>query len=1298
MLRADLIGTTSNLTAELQGEHGLYLEGIPVDGGILKYDAATKRVYVVAIDDAMSDTSENVVQNKVIKQYVDQNSGTITTISVNGVQQEIVNKNVNISVPAATSGLINDGDGESPFATEEYVNINVPTVNDSTITVQKNGTTVDSFTLNQSSDKSINITVPTQASDVHALPDSTKYGASLSVNGTSVQLKDQDGNNLGDAITTQDTDTGATSVEVTGAGNAVTDASYSASNRKMTLTKGATYTTASDVGTLISGKQDAANNTNLTTTDKTVVGAINEVNSLAKGRVYTKEYDTISDMVTALNAMSATELKAGDNVYIVATGVPDLWVGKVESSATTYTYTTDDDFVNAITGSLSTTVQVGYYRLCELETEKVDLSNVVDSNSTVTPSGNGNVVTNLSIDSSGNITLTKDKTAVETSRTIAGVDLADNITKSELLTALNVGDGAEVNAINSISVDNTSVAPDANKNVNIDISGKYVAKADNPVEYGTGKDSVKNKTPYDETDVDSHGNVIDRTNTVAGNFSATFGSRNNIGSGSSETFVTGGKNTVTHTEDASISGYENTVSSSHQSLIGGYDNDVKASESIVVGESNTIDGTITGTGYKTNTRSMAVFGNGNAIGIDNKYSLIVGQDNEMGISGKWNLMAGAHNDIGRNNECINVLGWTNKTNGYLTDSTLAGYDNIALGGASGDNAFSVYMLGHSNNNQNPSDANKGLSEIYQIGHGLRAKHRGQVVLGKYNLASVVESNDILTVGCGNADNQRADCFGTGNDGTNHYIRVGTTKFTESGLSNLKDNAITDFEVDGVSFSSGNSAEIKTINGDYDGLHNKLATSNDIGSVIEIAEGKMDKTLTGSGAPTTSTVGFIGQTYKDITNDVLYICDAITTENDVTTYIWTQLIRATDLPTVNDGILTIQKEGTTLDTFTANSSSNKTINIVESDPVFSASAASGISNTDISNWNNKVDKTSSVNKVYGTDSNGDQTTYNVANASNVGGAIAKYDSSGRLKSATPSQSDDAANKGYVDGVISNPNLLINGDFRVNQRGASSYTANNKYTVDRWMLQEEIGSGGVVSVNNDNTITLTTTAANFLTLSQYIEDYNELLGKKVTLSVSHSNGVITTTTGTLPTSWPNTDAAYFTVEGTTYILELYYSATGSLEFCFTAKPNQAITIKYCKLEIGDVATSFYPRSTAEELALCQRYYQVPIESGKNMVTCGFLTTGGLAYYMQIPLTTPLRTSPTLETTPKYRAKTSTGNSVHTGSSFVDFTTRSVYTYGGGTTVTIYDTIAVMEETANNIVLTYEVQNVAFDAEIY
>lgn len=49
-------------------------------------------------------------------------------------------------------------------------------------------------------------------------------------------------------------DTGMTSVEVTGEGNAITAAVYDASGRKLTLTKGATYMTAADVDGKISAK------------------------------------------------------------------------------------------------------------------------------------------------------------------------------------------------------------------------------------------------------------------------------------------------------------------------------------------------------------------------------------------------------------------------------------------------------------------------------------------------------------------------------------------------------------------------------------------------------------------------------------------------------------------------------------------------------------------------------------------------------------------------------------------------------------------------------------------------------------------------------------------------------------------------------------------------------------------------------------------------------------------------------------------------------------------------------------
>lgn len=59
--------------------------------------------------------------------------------------------------------------------------------------------------------------------------------------GTSGQVLTSQGVNKTPIWATPNADTGATSVEVTGAGNAVTTASYNASTRKLTLTKGTTF-------------------------------------------------------------------------------------------------------------------------------------------------------------------------------------------------------------------------------------------------------------------------------------------------------------------------------------------------------------------------------------------------------------------------------------------------------------------------------------------------------------------------------------------------------------------------------------------------------------------------------------------------------------------------------------------------------------------------------------------------------------------------------------------------------------------------------------------------------------------------------------------------------------------------------------------------------------------------------------------------------------------------------------------------------------------------------------------------
>ena len=73
-----------------------------------------------------------------------------------------------------------------------------------------------------------------------------------------------------------------------------------------------------------------------------------------------------------LSAKDATVYRKGRNINIVTVGVPDLWVAYVETTPVTYSYTSDTAFVSAL--ETDGTVQVGYYKLAMLETQKIDLT------------------------------------------------------------------------------------------------------------------------------------------------------------------------------------------------------------------------------------------------------------------------------------------------------------------------------------------------------------------------------------------------------------------------------------------------------------------------------------------------------------------------------------------------------------------------------------------------------------------------------------------------------------------------------------------------------------------------------------------------------------------------------------------------------------------------------------------------------------------------------------------------------------------------------------------------------------
>lgn len=102
-----------------------------------------------------------------------------------------------------------------------------------------------------------------------------------------------------------------------------------------------------------------------------------------------------SSMITSLNALDNTSYSVGQNIMIVTLNVPDLWVSEIVEESVSYTYISDDDFVNEI--STSGFVQVGYFKLSALETQKVDLTDYaknedVENKATLYSWDNGEVI------------------------------------------------------------------------------------------------------------------------------------------------------------------------------------------------------------------------------------------------------------------------------------------------------------------------------------------------------------------------------------------------------------------------------------------------------------------------------------------------------------------------------------------------------------------------------------------------------------------------------------------------------------------------------------------------------------------------------------------------------------------------------------------------------------------------------------------------------------------------------------------------------------------------------------------
>lgn len=208
--------------------------------------------------------------------------------------------------------------------------------------------------------------------------------------------------------------------------------------------------------------------------------------------------------------------------------------------------------------------------------------------------------------------------------------------------------------------------------------------------------------------------------------------------------------------------------------------------------------------------------------------------------------------------------------------------------------------------------------------------------------------------------------------------------------------------------------------------------------------------------------------------------------------------------------------------------------------------------------------------------------------------------------------------YVEPM--NPNLLINPDFRVNQRGQSEYSSG--YSVDRWFIE-----GNKCSVRPSVDGILITSVINPDTNThvfwQKIE--NPLKPGKYTfsLNVSEVSGVWSARIRTVNASGDYVDSYYTSVlhngvnKVSVDLSEGEYISAVSVGINKGTEAGNSLKLAWVKLEVGDGATPFVPPDPATELLRCQRYFTIykhqnaTSNTDKCTIGVGYALTSSIVY---------------------------------------------------------------------------------------
>ena len=226
---------------------------------------------------------------------------------------------------------------------------------------------------------------------------------------------------------------------------------------------------------------------------------------------------------------------------------------------------------------------------------------------------------------------------------------------------------------------------------------------------------------------------------------------------------------------------------------------------------------------------------------------------------------------------------------------------------------------------------------------------------------------------------------------------------------------------------------------------------------------------------------------------------------------------------------------------------------------------------------------------------------------------------------------ATEKAAWDAVnYSNPNLLINPDFAINQRGGNIYSysvasgsIDGGFTVDHW-ISTIVGSGNSGSYNAETHIlsgSVLDKNGYYANLCQFIENPVRFAGKTLTFSAGMSEldqpALIqiwrtegTTTTGVAATHYNLKADKVLT-------FTMPSDLTEASKIRVVLQTRGSVKLDWAKLELGSAATPFVPPDPATELLRCQRYFTIykhqnaTSNTDKCTIGVGYALTSSIVY---------------------------------------------------------------------------------------